>query len=305
MLRKLFGDLLQPRRSGHAALDAPAGRFVIVVMCPSLGRHLEVFQEVIDVVAAGLHDIGYASCVKVNEFVPGENHIVFCPRLLRAEDVDRVPASTILYNFEPLSIPVHDVRRAFLSHYVPRFRVWDYSAANVDYLTALGCRARHVPLGYAATLTRIERAPQQDIDVFFYGDVSARRAAVIDGLRDTGLNVVVASDAYGRERDALIARAKVVLNVHNHDAIKALETPRVFYLLANGKAVVTERKADVEIEADIASAMAGAPYEGLVDACIDLVRDSGRRAHLEEMALECMKKRDEGRILAAALDAER
>lgn len=273
-------------------------------MRPTVGRHLEVFQEVIDVVAAGLHDIGYGSSLKVNEFVPGEKHIVFCPRLLRAEDVDHVPASTILYNFEPLSIPVHDARRAFLTHYAPRFRVWDYSAANVDYLTALGCRARHVPLGYAKTLTRIARAPLQDIDVFFYGDLSARRAAVLEALRETGLNVVVASDAYGRDRDALIARAKVVLNVHNHDAIKALETPRVFYLLANGKAVVTERKADVEIEGDLASAMVGAPYEGLVAACIDLVRDSGRRTHLEEKALECMKKRDEGRILAAALDAE-
>jgi len=303
MLRRIFGDLFQARRT--ASPDAPALRFVIVVMRPTIGRHLEVFQEVIDVVAAGLHDIGYGSSLKVNEFVPGENHIVFCPRLLRAEDVDHIPASTILYNFEPLSIPVHDARQAFLTHYAPRFRVWDYSATNVDYLTALGCRARHVPLGYAATLTRIERAPQQDIDVFFYGEVSARRAAVLDALKDTGLNVVVASDAYGRDRDALIARAKVVLNIHNHDAIRALETPRVFYLLANGKAVVTERKADVEIEPDLAFAMAGAPYEGLVDACIDLVRDPGRRAHLEEKALECMKKRDEGRILAAALDAER
>ena len=303
MLGKVLGKLLQPR--SQAPVTGSARRFVLVLMRPSIGRHLEVFREVIDVVAAGLSELGYESSVKVNEFVSGADHIVFCPRLLRVEDVDTVPASTILYNFEPLSVPVFDARRAFLSHYAPRFRVWDYSAANVEYLNALGCSARHVPLGYAAPLTRIAPARLQDIDVLFYGEITARRAHILDGLRATGLKVAAVSDIYGAERDALIARTKVVLNVHNSDAIRALESPRVVYLLANRKAVVTERKADVEIDADLVAAMAGAPYEGLVDACIGLVRDAARRAALEEAGFRCIRTRDEARILAAALDAQR
>lgn len=256
-----------------------------------------------EVVAAGLEELGYATSMAINEISNDRRNIVFGPRMLRAEDVDRVPPSTILYNFEPLAIPVYDSRRDFVTHFAPRFPVWDYSAANVRYLTGLGCRAQHVPLGYAPPLTRVERAPVQDIDIFFYGDMSARRVRVLDELRDTGLNVVAVSDLYGQERDALIGRAKVVLNVHNHDDVKALETPRVFYLLANRKAVVTEANPDVEIDDDLRSAFVAVPYDGVVSACVDLVRDATRRAELERAGFECIRQRNEARILGAALAA--
>jgi hypothetical protein len=139
--------------------------------------------------------------------------------------------------------------------------------------------------------------------VLFYGDVSARRARVLDALSATRLNVVIASDVYGAERDALIARSKLVLNVHNHDGIKALETPRLFYLLANRKAIVTELKPDVPMDEDLRRAMAGAPYDNLVSACLDLAADAPRRAALAEAGLHCMKARDEAGIIAKALDA--
>ena len=255
----------------------------------------------IELVAAGLSDLGYGSVAMVNEFAPGRNHIVFCPHLLRAEDVHRVPPSTILYNFEPLNPPVFDSVGTFLTHYAPRFRVWDYSAANVHYLDGLGCKAQHVPVGYASLLTRIASVPEQDIDILFYGDVSARREQIFKALRATGLNLVVVTDVYGPERDALIARAKVVLNIHNHEGIKALETPRVFYLLANRKAVVTEIKHEVQIDEDLRSAMVGVPYSNLVQACVELVGDAEGRAMLEERGFQCMKHRDEGKILAGAL----
>jgi hypothetical protein len=302
ILRRLVGDLLGSRSATTARSHVEPSRFVLVLMCPTVGRHFEVFREVIEVVAAGLEDLGHTTSKTLNEFVAGERHIVFCPRLLRAENVDSIPPSTILYNFEPLELPVFDERKAFLSHYAPRFRVWDYSAANVRYLARLGIEARHVPLGYAAPLTRIERAPEQDIDVLFYGEVTARRAAVLDAFRGTGLDVVTATDTYGPERDALIARAKVVLNIHRDEDVQALETPRVFYLLANRKAVVSEAKARVDIEPDLQSCVVMAPHSDLVSACVALVQDRSRRAALEDAAFRWISARDEARILAAALD---
>jgi hypothetical protein len=158
-----------------------------------------------------------------------------------------------------------------------------------------------VPVGYAPVLSRIEPRPHEDIDVLFYGDVSARRKRVLDAVSASGLNLVIASDVYGAERDALIARAKLVLNIHNHDGIKALETARVFYLLANRKAIVTELKPDVSIDEDLRRAMVGAPYADLVSACIDLAGDATRRAALAEAGFACMKARDEATIIAGAL----
>jgi len=297
LLRKLIGGLLREAPQ-PSAVPAP---LVLVLMRSSIGRHLETFCEVMELVAAGFADIGYETVTMINEFAEGRDHIVFCPHLLRAEDVERVPPSTILYNFEPLNPPVFDSVGIFLSHYAPRFRVWDYSAANVEYLKGRGCSAQHVPLGYAPVLSRIAPAARQDIDVLFYGDLSARRVRVLDGLRASGLNVVVLSDTYGAERDAVIARSRVVVNIHNHEGIKGLETPRVFYLLANRKAVVTEVKSDVEIEDDLRRAMIGVPYDELVAACIALVGDPERRAVLEDAGFECMKSRRQSAILATAM----
>jgi hypothetical protein len=274
-------------------------------MQSSIGRHLDVFREIIDVVAAGLQDLGYPTTAMVNEFAPDARHIVFCPHLLRAEDVERVPASSILYNFEPLNPPIFDSVGTFLVHYAPRFPVWDYSSANVAFLRERGSSAVHVPLGYAPVLSRIAPAPVQDIDVLFYGDVSPRRESILKALEATGLSLTIASDVYGTERDALIARSKVVINIHTHDGIKALETPRIFYLLANGKAVVTERKADVEIEEDLRNAMVCAPYGRLVEACVELVRDPPLRAKLQEAGLRCMQRRSETEILRRALNGVR
>ncbi|HUP94461.1 MAG TPA: tetratricopeptide repeat protein [Burkholderiales bacterium] len=289
---------------GHQPGRTPE-RFVLVLLRSSIGRHLEVFREVIDVVAAGLQDLGYPTTAMINEFAPDARHIVFCPHLLRAEDLERVPASSILYNFEPLNPPIFDSVGIFLTHYAPRFQVWDYSSANVAFLSARGSSAVHVPPGYAPVLSRIDPSPVQDIDVLFYGDVSPRRESVLKALEATGLNITIASDVYGTERDALIARSKVIINIHTHDGIKALETPRISYLLANSKAVVTEQKADVEIEEDLRNAMVCAPYNGLVEACVELVRDSPRRAKLQEAGLRCMQQRSETEILRRALNVVR
>jgi hypothetical protein len=302
ILRRLVGGLLGTRSATAPRSHAEPARFVLVLMRPSVGRHLEVFQEVMEVVAAGLSELGHPTSTRINEFVPGARHIVFGPRLLRAEDVESVPASTILYNFEPLHLPVSDERRAFVSHYAPRFIVWDYSAANVAYLAQLGIAARHVPLGYAPALTRVARAARQDIDVLFYGEVTARRAAVLDALRSMGLNIMAVTDTYGTERDALIARAKVVLNIHRDEDVRALETPRVFYLLANRKAVVSEAKVGVDVEPGLDACVVIAAHGDLASACVALVKDAGRRAALEEAGFRWVSARNEASILAAALD---
>jgi hypothetical protein len=301
ILRRLVDGFRGNPSTSPATAEAALTRFALVLMRPSVGRHLEVFCEVMEVVAAGLTALGHATSTHVNEFVADARHIVFGPRLLRAEDVDRIPPSTILYNFEPLHLPVFDERKAFLSHYAPRFTVWDYSAANVRYLADRGITARHVPLGYAKALTRIERAAEQDIDVLFYGDMTPRRERVIAAVRAAGLNVVTLTDAYGPERDGFIARAKVVLNVHRDDDVQALEAPRIVYLVANRKAVVSEGRPGVEIEHDLRSCMVVAAHEDLASACVKLVQDSARRRALEEAGLRAMQSRDEARILAAAL----
>jgi hypothetical protein len=110
--------------------------------------------------------------------------------------------------------------------------------------------------------------------VLFYGSLSERRKAAILALKDAGLKVAAAFNAYGAERDAYIARAKVVLNLHYWEG-NPFEALRVSYLLNNRACVVSEESDDPVFE-DFRAGLAAAPYAGLVETCRRLVGDAAR-----------------------------
>ena len=201
--------------------------------------------------------------------VLGANHLVHYGLEL--------PKNPIFYNLEQLG---DDSPWMAMPEFIDLFRrypTWDYSQANIEWLAALGLpRPTHVPIGYVPELTRIAPAPE-DIDVLFYGVLSERRYAVLRDLHDRGLRVKWLSGALGASRDAWIARSKIVLNLHYWEA-KIFEVARVSYLLANRRAVVSERGADPTLERDLESGVAFADYDGLVDRCVELSATSARDA---------------------------
>ena len=181
-----------------------------------------------------------------------------------------------------------------------RYPNWDYSQANIEYLAALGLpRPTYVPIGYVPELTRIAPAPE-DIDVLFYGMLSERRYAVLRDLHDRGLRVKWLSGVLGASRDAWIARSKIVLNVHYWEA-KIFEIARVSYLLANRRAVVSERGTDPTLERELASGVAFADYDELVDRCIELLGDERARHELAERGYQAFSARDQAAIVHRAL----
>jgi hypothetical protein len=158
----------------------------------------------------------------------------------------------------------------------------------------------HVPLGFVPELCRIPQAPEEDIDVLFYGVINERRAHILDKLHEAGLAVHAVVGKFGAERDALIARAKVVLNIHFFET-KIFEIPRVSYLLANRKAVVAEVTSDTEIDGDLRDAIAGVAYEKLVDKCIELVFDDVLKQRVAEAGFHAFSQRPERDILSISL----
>jgi len=136
--------------------------------------------------------------------------------------------------------------------------------------------------------------------VLFYGAVNERRRDILIAIQQAGLRVHAPFGVYGAERDALIARAKVVLNIHAHPT-KVLEVVRISYLLANRKAVVTELDADSELEPDIFAAVAGVPYDRLLAECRRLVADADERQELEDRGYAIFQRRDLVPILRRAI----
>lgn len=275
--------------------------FQLVQVRPSGYAHAEALTDFVQCVYFGLRRLGLDAVCGESAADAGRQ-IVFGAHLLDAQGVAALPADAIIYNSEQI---VEDsiwltgpYREALRSH-----AVWDYSAENIRRAAELGLGAlRYVPLGYVPELARIAPATE-DIDVLFYGCVNPRRQAILRALDAAGLKVKALFGVYGEERDSAIARARVVLNMHFYDA-KIFEIVRVAYLLSNAKAIVAECGPDTTIESDLREAIHGVPYDGLVDACVELAKSPERRHALAAAGHRVFARRREEELLAGCPDIE-
>jgi len=276
--------------------------FRIVIISPPGYRHAAAFHEVAETLYHAIRSLGYPVAVDYNRFMAGAVHIVLGSNLVTPAAAQSIPPDSIIYNLEqidPESRWWHDG----LKHLVTHCETWDYSERNVKTFASLGVMrpVLHVPLGFVPELSRITMAMEEDIDVLFYGSGNERRQQVIDTLRERGLRVTHLFGIYGRERDAAIARAKVVLSMHLYPA-QILETVRIGYLLANHKAVVAECGPDTSIEPGIEAAVRLARYDSLVDACVDLVTRPAERAQLAYAGYRWVTRRPMATVLAPHLE---
>lgn len=240
---------------------------------------------------------------------PERRRIIFSAYLgktLRERGVDWrevVREQDVLYQAEQLRpeiIDRHEMGDLLLSR-----TVWDYSVHNVRFLVEYGCpRAALVPLGFAEHMRRIV-AQEPDIDVLFYGLVNPRRQAILDALRTTDLRVEIydsTNPVWGEERDALIARSKIVLNIHYYEA-RIFEAFRVVYPLVNSRCVVSEDGLD-PVEGLYRDAAVFCPYDALVETCLRYAHDNALRHDQQFRAARAMAALRQADILGQVLAQE-
>jgi hypothetical protein len=273
-------------------------RFHLMTMRPGgpASFYTRAFNEVIETLAYGLVALGHQVSHRTNTFVtvPGATNIVLGPQFVDAST--NFPAGTILYNLEQIGGNPNMLMSPELSQ---RYIIWDYSPVNLAYWREHGIEAQLVPVGYVPQLTRIRPVARPDIDVLFYGSLNARRKKIIDALQqDHSLSVTVAQ-TFGEPRDLLIARAKIILNLHYYDKPQLFEQPRVSYLLSNFKAVVSEKSED--FPAALHDALWEVDYDDLPRACHALVHDVDERLRLQKRGFELFSRMRETHMLAPAL----
>jgi len=286
------------------------GQFAVSIATQPGFVHSEAFREVAESVHHGLRALGHDSVLSDRTDRPDladladlagladRRHIVFGSNLISAKNC-RLPKGSILYNLEQ----IYDDSPWLTKDLIALFRrhtVWDYSLANIEALARYGIAARHVPIGYVPELTRIPPAPYRDIDVLFVGSIVERRLAVLQALHERGANVIPAFGVYGAERDELIARAKIVLNVHMYEA-KVFEVVRVSYLLANRCFVVSERGLDIAGERPYEEGIAFVEYHELVNACLGYLADDRSRDRTATRGFELFAERRVPDLLRAVL----
>lgn len=258
--------------------------FQLVLIKPEGFDFVESFREVMEVLQAGLIALGHSVVFSTNEITPGARPIIFGAHHLDEESIERLPADTIIYNLEQLVPGYPWYSEAYLD-LLARFQVWDYSSDNVATLSpkARDLPVIHVPFGYSPCLTRIPPVADEDVDVLFFGVHTERRLSVLQAIAERGLKVACLRNVWGAERDAWIARAKVVIAIRQTDD-GVFENVRVVFLLANAKAVVAEILPGEVLPAPLQGALCAVAYDELADACVRLIGDAKERAALAQRA---------------------
>ena len=290
-----------------AGFDLPAAwrRVRIATLDPSSNDVSLILGGFVDSLARSFAELGATVDTAVNRLGDeGCVNIVLGAHLLDQEQAaTMLRANTVILNLEQFVSPQVSRNPTYLET-MGRLVVWDFSAGNIARIRER-CGSRHtvrLGIGFCDGLRTVPAAAEQDIDVLFYGLINDRRQRALDALHKTGLTLVVASGVFGAERDALIARAKVVLNVSYYENA-AHELLRTGHLLANRKAVVSECGAHTEIDDDLREAMVAVPYEDLTAACVALVRDDARRRALEERGHALFRGRPQTGFVRRAIAA--
>jgi len=274
-------------------------RFAVTLISPPGYVHTQAFSEIAETIHYGLSSLGYDSILTTQLDEPGRRAILLGAHLMNQANVGQPKPGSIIYNFEQVDIDSKWINRTYLD-LLKRHPVWDYSQRNIALLKEMGVREiEYVPIGWMPQLTRIVPSIS-DIDVLFYGSINERRQRILNELKAKNLRVEHVFGVYGRERDALIARSKIVLNLHYYES-KIFEVARVSYLLANGVCVVSEDGLD-PAESQFSDALAFAAYGELVNTCVRLLSDHDARARLGARGKELMQSQREERFLERVLE---
>lgn len=263
------------------------------------------FDDVVELLGAALESLGADVDISTNACATDGINIIVGANVIARMETDARPRllpNSIIWNLEQVSGDNPWMSEDYVK-LLRQFPVWDYSSQNIANLErefGIG-HAVLLRLGYLPQMRRIPPAPQ-DIDVLFYGHLSPRRERILSALRETGLCVKVLTNCFGAERDAFVARAKIVLNLHFYDFAGVSEIVRLSYLLSNAKAVVSEVSEETSIEPDVSACLMAVPYAGLVDACVTLVRGDDARRALEISGSAIFSRRDQLEFLRMALD---
>lgn len=272
----------------------------VCIIKPEGYVHSAAFTELAELIGFSLQDLGHGAVINTNQIYADAVNIIIGCHLLDSGYIQQVPKTSIIINTEQ----VYNDQTAWnpnIFKWASGFETWDYSNRNIEKLREAGAsHIKFLQIGYHPKLARISESENQDIDILFYGSMNERRLNIINQLKEAGCNVRIEFGLYGEERDKLISRAKVVLNLHHYNS-EIFEIVRVFYLMTNSKAVVGEVNKSTSVEPCYLEGIYPSSYDQLVDSCIKLVKDDKLRMDLEGMALETIKKLPQQEIIAALL----
>jgi len=280
----------KPMNLNNYITQAKSDKFNLVRIVPDNGYyvHAQVFHEIEAAFFFTLKRMGFDVTNTINDFVPDARNIVFgmqhCPVDIVRHDV---PKNTIVYSLEQMRDTPECIR------WCRKYRgleVWDYSVFNKETLELAGVEnIKVVPIGYVPEISYVERQPpeKRDIDILAYMSPGPRRLKIMDQFKNNpNINFVNLQSTYGEERDNMMARAKLIINIHNYDN-KIFEMVRISHALQQGIPILAERAPDTDFPDYMEDTVNLSTYNRFVDTTYRLLK---KPEELEASAVRALEK---------------
>ncbi len=221
--------------------------------------------------------------------VPGTRFIVVATEYLTGNTFNNFNALP-LDHISPLHSHYDDLR-----HWHKRYRtfcqviehassIWHLSELQVQpYRDQLGRQNIHfLPHGYMPEMERVIQKPaaHKDIDVIFTGTRTPYRDATLKRLESAGLRVSqlpILTPEFIRED--MVARAKLAVNLRQHETWRYPSNSRFYYHLINRSMLVSERCEEV---CSLTQYIHECEPAALLDVCESLLSDARYEAEAEQ-----------------------
>jgi len=298
------GLLVPPRFLSDSCFryrSAQSDVYSIWIVTPEAYQFSRCFEEVAFALQCSFRNLGFKVPVVTRPELATGTVIVLGPHLIPWINQSSLPQRMVLFNLEQVIADSHWMTPEYIQMATTHL-LWDYSRSNVLIWEQVGVKCNGIcEIGFVEELERIQSSITKDVDVTFIGSLNDRRKAVLDELHNQNINLVWLFDVWGQQRDEVISRSKILLNLHFFDA-QIFEIVRVSYLLANSCCVVSEAGVDIDTEKSLSQGIAFSRHDGLVSKCMELLANDREQVRLRVEGRSLFAQRDQTQLLKRALE---
>jgi hypothetical protein len=181
--------------------------------------------------------------------------------------------------------------------------VWHLSDIEADiYRKSLGIdNVYYLPHGYAPEFQRVvhKRPEHKDIDVLFTGTPTPYRQKKFAEIAEKGLQVRHVPPLGHPQREDLVARAKLAVNIRQDENWVYPSNSRFHYHLNNASLLVTER---CTASCDLSKFVVESAPEDIAEVCAEFVRKGNYQEEAQARLERFRAERPMGPLLEALLD---
>ena len=236
--------------------------------------HTEAFREAAERIEEECRRREISCTTTEKEDTKADLNIVFGSHLETEQTSKYNKDKCLIVNLERLRIIGKGGTNKAYIKLLSNFDYIDFSSNNIEY-----CKENNIstPLylyrpWYEEKWQRIINEIEKTWDICLIGSITPRRQAIINRLKQSGLSVTSRFCCYSYERDEILSKSKICVNIHAYEDNKTAEIWRLNYLATNQVRVVSETCEFENGEEEINDALTQVSYEEITDYLIHCIK---------------------------------